>query len=826
MDTLNTTEDKTVEKTFGQTISKERLEDIFQAVLDGITVQDTSGRVIYANLSAAKVLGFSSVNDFIDAVNSGIWGSVRMYDEHGNHLDPNLLPGRKVLKGEQSSKLVVKWSYNHHPQEKWSEISASPIFEESGKLLMVVNIFHDITETKLAELEVLRTNRRNRHILESIKDAFVVLDNEGRFLDMNSNAEFVFKKTARELIGKSVWDILPEAKGTEVEQKFHEVILSRLPATFQERYTGNVWFEYDFYPIREGLAVYFRDISQQKNSERYVSELAAIIESSNDAIISKDLDGIITSWNHGAEKLYGYKSHEIVGRSISIIIPENLQNELENILEKIKEGIKIEHYDTVRRKKDGSTIHVSISISPVKDAMGRIIGASVIARDVTHRKVEEQKQALTNKRNQHILDVISTRVPGLITVYNINTGVYTYVNEAVEKILDYSPEEFIKGGVKFVASLVHPDDIGSIMDQNQKLLELANNPKHAKEQDKTVAIFQYRMRHKNGTYRWLQTFGGIFDRDVNGKVDHVMNISVDITQQKETEEKLKVLSNELESKVQERTFELAQNEKRFRSLIENSIDGIALLDENATFKYVSPAITKMLGYESNELVGRNGFELMHLDDKERVFAVFTDLLSKNPGDIAQAEYRYLHKNGSWRWIEAQGNNLLNEEGVKAIVVNYRDITDRKLAEDALRISERRFAMFMQYLPGLAWIKDIEGKYVYVNDSAEQAFGKPRAEIYNRTDDQIFSTETAEQFKNNDIKVIESGIGVQAIETLNQSDGVHHSVVSKFPIFGHNSQVIMVGGVAIDISERLQAEKALNESLERYSSLISATSSVV
>lgn len=117
--------------------------------------------------------------------------------------------------------------------------------------------------------------------------------------------------------------------------------------------------------------------------------LASIVDSSDDAIIGKTLDGIIMSWNPGAEKIYGYSAKEVKGHSVSILIPEGYPGELPNILKKIKEGERIGHYEAMRKRRDGKKIDVSLTISPVKDKTGKIIGASTIARDITERKKME-----------------------------------------------------------------------------------------------------------------------------------------------------------------------------------------------------------------------------------------------------------------------------------------------------------------------------------------------------------------------------------------------------------------------------------------------------
>jgi PAS domain S-box-containing protein len=137
-----------------------------------------------------------------------------------------------------------------------------------------------------------------------------------------------------------------------------------------------------------------RDITDRKQAEMALLHMAAIVSSSDDAIISKDLDGIITSWNAAAEGMYGYSAQEIVGQPITLLFPSDRQNELTQIMERICQGEPVDHYETIRVRKDGSHVHVSVTVSPIRNSDGTIIGASAIARDISERKeLEQQREA-------------------------------------------------------------------------------------------------------------------------------------------------------------------------------------------------------------------------------------------------------------------------------------------------------------------------------------------------------------------------------------------------------------------------------------------------
>jgi PAS domain S-box-containing protein len=143
------------------------------------------------------------------------------------------------------------------------------------------------------------------------------------------------------------------------------------------------------------------DMTEHDRGERASQRLAAIVESSDDAIVSKDLDGVIATWNAGAERLFGYMAQEVIGKSIVILIPAEYQDEESRILQRIRRGERIEHFETVRRRKDGSLMPISLTVSPIVDESGRVVGASKIARDITEKKRREEQIALLAREADH-----------------------------------------------------------------------------------------------------------------------------------------------------------------------------------------------------------------------------------------------------------------------------------------------------------------------------------------------------------------------------------------------------------------------------------------
>lgn len=243
-------------------------------------------------------------------------------------------------------------------------------------------------------------------IIESSDDAIVSKNLDGIILSWNRGAQRVFGYTAEEAIGRPISMLAVPGRASEMS-----AILERLRRgeridhfeTQRRRKDGRViTISLTVSPLRDssgnivGASKVARDITEQKAAEELRERLAAIIESSDDAIISKDLNGIIQSWNKGAERIFGYKADEIIGKPVSTLAVPDRVDEFPNIIERLKRGERIDHFQTKRRTKDGRVLTVSLTVSPIKDSSGRVIGASKVARDITELEEKQRKLQAAN----------------------------------------------------------------------------------------------------------------------------------------------------------------------------------------------------------------------------------------------------------------------------------------------------------------------------------------------------------------------------------------------------------------------------------------------
>lgn len=284
------------------------------------------------------------------------------------------------------------------------------------------------------------------------------------------------------------------------------------------------WLSAKMYPIKNNIGevthvvLQHEDVTEKRESEEGRNRLAAIVESTQDAVISINNDGIITSWNKAAQQMYGYKATEAIGNSIYILIPDNLVKEEEQLLKSVREGKKLNIYETIRVKKNGEHILISLSISPIKDGHGKVIGASKIARDITAQKVYEKSIKESEERLRVALNA------GQIGVWDwdINLNELKWTDKVYE-IHDVDQKKFNVTYDTF-KELIHPDD----RDYTKKKITeaLSGNEDFSAE---------FRIITPKGKVKWVAT-KAVITYDPTNKPQRMLGATLDITQQKQLEQ--------------------------------------------------------------------------------------------------------------------------------------------------------------------------------------------------------------------------------------------------------------------------------------------------
>ena len=300
----------------------------------------------------------------------------------------------------------------------------------------------------------------------------------------------------------------------------HRIIL----ANGEERVVheqGEVIYDEKNIPIRMRGTI--QDITERKKAEEKIKSLANIVESSNDAVITKSLDGIIFSCNKEAEKVSGYSAEEILGKNISILEPDNFKGEIKQFSEKIKQGERIQHYETSRLKKDGTKINVSVTLSPVFDTYGKLVAISSIARDITESVKAKETLRLSSIYNRSLIEA---NLDPLVTIGH--DGKITDVNTSTELVTGYSRDDLI--GTDFTDYFTEP--------------EKAKKGYQEVFKEGFVSDYALEIQHRNGSITPVLFNASVY-KDESGEVIGVFAAARDITERKKAEEILRLKLEEL-----------------------------------------------------------------------------------------------------------------------------------------------------------------------------------------------------------------------------------------------------------------------------------------
>jgi PAS domain S-box-containing protein len=442
---------------------------------------------------------------------------------------------------------------------------------------------------------------------------------------------------------------------------------------------GKVYFDAKNKPLR--MLGTMMDITDQRLQDQKLSRLAAIVQSTSDAIIAINLDRIITNWNDSAERIFGYTEAEIIGRPITTLIPENLWYQEDEIIHKILQDQPIEHLQTKRKHKKGMLIDISLSISPIKDSQGNIVSVSKIARDISKQK-----------RIERLISDNEEKLKILVEASELGT----WELGIKERYLEHSPrylnflgyDETENPSHEELKERIHPDD--------RKTRDLAF------EQAYKSGVLHYtsRLIWRDGSLHWIE---------VRGKVlydDHKLPLKIIGTVRDLTDEKRKQQNIE-------------ESELRLRTAALSSELGTWDFDPKTDMMRWDDASRKLFGVDKNIPVTVELFwEKMHPDDRPAALARMVDALNPAIASNYESEYRIAGlPNNELRWIHAKGKAFFDENNTPYhFSGTVLDITEKRMALEELKDSEQKFRLLADSMPQLIWTGDVTGTLNYFNQS--------------------------------------------------------------------------------------------------------------
>ncbi|MHB8745607.1 MAG: PAS domain S-box protein [Gammaproteobacteria bacterium] len=530
---------------------------------DAVITTDTQGQVTFLNPVAEQITGWTAD----EARGRPLETVFNIINEKTRVPTPN--PIAKVLREG-----IVVGLANHtaligkNGTETAIEDSAAPIRDTQGNISGAVMVFHDVSGRRKAE-DALRSNEEwLRAIFNQAAVGIAVTNLDGRFLETNKRFADIVGYTRDELQQHTFADITHPDDLPETRDHMGQLLAGKISDySLEKRYVKKdrtvVWSLTTVTllsdaPDKPGRFIgVIEDISLRKQAEEVRARLAAIVESSDDAIVSKTLDGIIATWNSGAERIFGYAADEVIGQPIMVLIPPDRVEEEQALLKSLKRGEKIEHYETVRVRKDGKLLNIALTVSPVKDAQGNIIGASKIARDITQQKEVEERL----RRSEQELRALADSIPQLAwmaepdgNIFWYNQGWYEYTGTTLQQMAGWGWQ-----------SVHDPDILPLVLTRWQESI-------------RTGISFEmeFPLRGADGVFRWFLTRVNPL-RDADGRVLRWFGTNTDVDQVKRMRDAL-------------------QDETRILELLNET--GIALglkLDVRGLIDAVTDAATQLSG---------------------------------------------------------------------------------------------------------------------------------------------------------------------------------------------------------------------------------------
>ena len=772
--------------------SEARCRPMADNKVDIIWLMDMQLKTVFMSPSVSRLRGYTL--DEIQRMSLQEHLTPESYRSVMQAVSEELTPERLAQKDLQISRTIEAEFTRKDGSTLWIEMTVSVIRNAEGVAVNLLGVGRDITERSVSD-GALRTALQKLQDFEEICDRSPVVAYSQKVDDITS-LEFISKNVRQ--FGYSSEEIISDRAG--LSKLIHPGDLARVLKEAS-----------DF--VRQGLSEYrqewrlvtpsggFRwvddrtvvhrnadgsvshrkgilfDITDMKRNQEELSKLASIIDSSEDAIITRDLEGVISSWNRGATRLYGYSPEEAIGGRLPEFIPPDRPHEMADITGRIERGEHVENLVSERITKDGRRVSVAFTISAVRDKEGRPIGTATISHDIT-----EQRRMIDRLRQ------MSTAVehsPAAVVITDSDANIQ-YVNPKFVELTGYSLAEVLGRNPRILQSgqmgeELYSDLWGTIKAGDEWRGEFLNKKKNGElywesasispviGPDGTIEHFvavKEDINERKKIQEQLKRSASLVQAALESTADGILAVTVDgelvaynkkhleiwgltesfITSHPE-KDRLRARSSQLKDpdsfmqkmdmmrrnpdvethdlvetkdgriieqfsrpqRVDGRTvgrvwsfrdvtmrnrYEtlLKENEAQLRLITENMLDMIVQLDVRGIFQYVSPSHKVLLGYEPQELVGQFAFDLVHPDDLARVQSEFASFLS-GATHAVDVEYRYRHKAGHYLWLETIGT-LLKDEGerVAGAVFGSRDVTARRMAEQALQLANKKLTL--------------------------------------------------------------------------------------------------------------------------------------
>ncbi len=528
-------------------------------------------------------------------------------------------------------------------------LNARALVREDNQRYLILLCIEDITERKRAEQALREARDYAEKIVETVHEPLLVLDPSLRVMSANESFYRTFEVNPSETQGRFLYDLadrqwdIPRLRDMlenilrqgsafsdfEVEHHFRQ--LGHRTMLLNARRIDDVHL----------ILLAIEDITERKQAQESSRRLAAIVDSTEDAVIGETLEGTVTSWNAGAERLYGYSATEMLGKPLSLLAPPDLADEMSGMLGRIRQGQRVDHFITRRVRKGGQRIDVSVSVSPIKDAAGRVVGAAAISRDIA--------ESLKMSEALRLQGEIAANMAEGVCLIRARDASVVYTNEKFDAMFGYRPGELIGRPVSTLnaANAKSPEELAGEIITALNSYGLWSGQVHNVKSD--------------GTPFWCQANVSTFEHPEHGTV--WVSVQSNITERKQAEESLR------------------SSRERISAIVNTADDAILTIDERGIIESANPATERVFGYGAAELIGQNVNMLMPSPYREEHDAYLARYLKTGEKKVigTRRELQGRRKDGSTFPLELAVSEF-QMGGQRHFAGVHRDIGERKALE--------------------------------------------------------------------------------------------------------------------------------------------------
>ena len=793
--------------------SEERFRSLVENATVGIYRTTPEGHILMANPTLVRMLGYKELVEL----------AVRNLEGQGFEPSyPRQVFRQRMERDGEVGGLEAAWT-TRDGSTIFVRESGRVVRGESGEVLYYDGVVEDITERKRAEQAQRESEARYRRLFEQNLAGVFRGTLDGHVLDCNNAyARMLGYNSPQEILDLEKLDYFYDAQEgmaalarlrREGSQANFEIRLKRRdgsPISVLSNVTLTEMGESRLLLV-EGTLI---DITMRKRAEEARAFLASLVESSQDAIIGTTLEALTVSWNHGAEELYGYSAEEMIGNYVSVLYPPDHLDEFAPLVEKVRQGKRINCYESVRVRKDGTRLDVSLTFSPVYDTTGRITGTVTIARDITERKRAEAEMTERHRLATLVAEVgvaltgAESLRQGLqqcaeILVRNINAAlarIWT-VNEA-DKVLELEAS---------AGMYTHLDGGHARVPMGHKLGRIAENGEphltNTVQQDSWV-----------GDPEWARREGMVAFAGYPLRVgEHVLGVVAAFARQPLTPTTLQAFASVAHNLAQfikrKRAEEaLRESEEKYRALIETTGTGYVITDMQGRVVDANPEYVRLTGHQAlQEILGRRFTEWTAQHDLARTAEAVRRCAEL--GFTRNFEIEHVNGDGKCTPIEVNATVVPAAGGVRMVGL-CRDITERKRAEKALRESEERFRAIVENAPFGYYRVGKDGLWQYVNPVWERMHGLSSEEVIGKRFEITQPPDSVGEARELVKRALAGETIVGEFGRLTREGNTEYHSFNIQPV-KHRAEIVGIEGFINDITERKRAEEALRESEERF-----------